>query len=44
MSSYFLKCKSNTENINPRISKILMVIQCYYENVLYVVVKNQDLW
>ena len=23
MSSYFLKCKSNTENINPRISKTI---------------------
>ena len=41
MSSYCLKCEKNTENINPRVlgtnnDKIVL-------NVLYVVIKNQDL-
>ena len=68
MKSYCLKCRKDTENINPRASgtsngkaiilskcaKILrteiqdlrvqvMVKQWYYQNVQYVVVKNQDL-
>ena len=43
MNSYCLKCRKNTENINPRVSKQVMVEQCYYQNVQYAVVKNQDL-
>ena len=54
MSSYCLKCEKNTENVNPRVSKtingktrlfqkLLMVKQGHYQNVQYVVVKNQDL-
>ena len=41
MSSYCLKCKKNTENINPKVSKTKngKIKQCYYQNVLYVVVK-----
>ena len=36
-----MRCRNNTENLNPRVSK--MVKQWYYQNVQYVVVKNQDL-
>ena len=42
MKSYCLKCRKVTENINRKISKT-MVKQCYYQNVHYVMVKNQDL-
>ena len=38
MVSYYLKCRKNTENINPRVSKTSNG-KCYYQNVLYVVVK-----
>ena len=38
MKSYCLKCRKNTENINPRVSKT-----SNYQSVQYVVVKNQDL-
>ena len=40
MLSYCLKCKRNTESINP---KQPMVKQLFYQHVLYVVVKNQNL-
>ena len=43
MLSYCLKCNKNTENINPKFEEPVMVKQCYYQNVLYVVLKNQDL-
>ena len=43
MSSYCLNYKKNAENINRTISKTSNVKQCYYQNVLYVVVKTQDL-
>ena len=43
MKSYYLKCRKNTENINPRFSKQVMVEQWYYQNVIYVIVKNQGL-
>ena len=36
MESYCLKCKKNTENIDPKI----LVKQWYYQNVQYVVVKK----
>ena len=36
-----MRCRNNTENLNPRVSK--MVKQWYYQNVQYVVVKNQGL-
>ena len=42
MKSYCLKCKKDTENINPRVSNTSMVKQCYYQNVQGVEVKNQD--
>ena len=40
--TYCLKCHKNTENVDSRVLK--MVEQCYYQNMLYVVVKKQDLW
>ena len=46
MSSYCLKCKKNTGNINTRVSKISngkTITNGYYQKVLYVVAKNQDL-
>ena len=43
MKSYFLKCRKNSENINPRVSKQVMVEQWYYQNIQYAIVKNQDL-
>ena len=43
MKSYCLKCRKNTENINPRVSKTSNVELWYYRNVQYVIVKNQDL-
>ena len=39
MKSYCLKCRKDTENINPKVS----VKQWYYQNVQYAVIKNQDL-
>ena len=42
MQSYCLKSKKNTEKINPRVSKSVMVKQCYYQNVLYVARKNLE--
>ena len=43
MKSYCLKCRKNTENINPRVSKKQVIVkQCYDQNVQYVIVKNQD--
>ena len=38
MLSYCSKCRKSTESINP---KLTMVKQLHYQNVLYVVVKNQ---
>ena len=43
MKSYCLKCRKDTENINPKVSKTSNGKQWYYQNVLYVIVKNQDL-
>ena len=44
MSSYWLKCRKNTESIKIQESqKLTMVKQWYYQNVQYVVAKNQDL-
>ena len=43
MKSYCLKCKKDTENIIQELQILLMVKQCYYQNVQNVVVKNQDL-
>ena len=42
MESYYLKCRKNTEDINPKVSKTLAQ-QYYYQNVQYAAVKNQDL-
>ena len=42
MKSYCLKCKKNTENIDPKVSKTSNG-RCYYQNVQYVRVKDQDL-
>ena len=48
MSSY--KCRKNTESINSRVSKnnngktILSKYIIYYQNMQYVVAKNQDLF
>ena len=45
MSSY--KCRKNTESINPRVSKNnngKTIILSKYQNMQYVVVKNQDLF
>ena len=38
--SYCLKCRKNTENINPRVSKTSNGKTMYYQIVLYVVAKN----
>ena len=43
MKSYCLKCRKNTENINAIVSTTRMIEQWYYQNVQYVIVKNQDL-
>ena len=43
MSSYWLKCRKNTESINPRVSKPNNGKIWYYQNVQYMVAKNQDL-
>ena len=41
MLSYCLKCRKNIEGINPRVSRTNN--DKTYQNVQYVVVKNQDL-
>ena len=43
MLSYCLKCKKNTESINPKVSKTTngKAMTCH---VLYMVVKNQNLF
>ena len=43
MLSYCLKCRKNTERINPRVSKSSNSKTMKCANELYVVVKNQDL-
>ena len=43
MLSYCLKCKKNTESIDPNVLQLVMVKQSYYQSVLYVVLKNQNL-
>ena len=42
MLTYCLKRKKETENIDSKVLKTKMVEQCYYQNVLKVVVKIQD--
>ena len=42
MFSYCLKCKKVTESVDSKVSKT-MVEQCYHQNVLSLVVKNQNL-
>ena len=41
MKSYCLKCRKDTENINPRVSNTSIFKQCYYQNVENAAVKNQ---
>ena len=43
MKSYCLKCRKNTEIINPRVSKISNGITMYYQNAQYVTVKKSKL-
>ena len=43
MLSYCLKCKKNTESINPAVSKTTNGKTMMLSNVPYVVVKNQNL-
>ena len=43
MLTYCLKCKKDTENVDSKMLKTKTVEQCYYQNALYAVVKNQDL-
>ena len=43
MKSYCLKCRKDTENINPRVSNTSNGRTQYYQNVEYVVVNNRDL-
>ena len=43
MLSYCLKCKKDTENINPKVSKTTNGKTMIYQNAPYVVVKNQNL-
>ena len=41
MLLYWVKCKKNTENVDPKVPKL--VTQCYHQNVSYVAVKDHDL-
>ena len=43
MLSYCLKCKKNTESINPKVSKTTNGKTIIYQNALYTAVKNQNL-
>ena len=44
MLSYCLKCnKKNTESIDSKFLQLVMIKQRYYQNMLYVVLKNQNL-
>ena len=43
MLSYCLKCRKNTQSINPGTAKTGNGGTIYYESVLYVTLKNQDL-
>ena len=43
MLSYCLKCKKNAESINPKVSKTNNGKTIFYQNALYVAVKNQNL-
>ena len=43
MLSYCLKCKKNTEGINPKVLKTTNRKTIFYQNELYVAVKHQNL-
>ena len=43
MKSYCLKCRRDTENINPRVSSTSNSKAMTFQNVQYAVVKNLDL-
>ena len=43
MESYCLKCKKNTENIDPEVSSTSNGREMILSSVQYVVVKNPDL-
>ena len=44
MELYCLNCRKNTENANPKISVVVVMVEWwYYPNAQYVIVKNQDL-
>ena len=43
MKSYYLKCRKNTQNINPRVSKTSNGRTLVLQNAEYVMVKNKDL-
>ena len=43
MLTYCLKYKKIQKKLTQKYSKQKMVDQCYHQNVLYVVVKSQDL-
>ena len=38
-----LKCKKTQKTKIKEFQKLTMLKQCYYQNVLYAIVKNQDL-
>ena len=38
-----LKVQKNAESVDSKVLKLKLVNQCYYKNVLYLVVKSQDL-
>ena len=42
MKSYCLKCKKDTENINPRVSNTSNSKTMFYQNVQNVEAKDQD--
>ena len=42
MLSYYLKCKKILRVLNQEFLQLVIVEQSYYQNVLYVVVKNQN--
>ena len=43
MPSYCLKCRKNTKSINPKVLKTTNGKTMVYQNVLYAIVKNQNL-
>ena len=43
MLTHCLTCKKNTKNVNSKALKTKTTEQCYYQNMLYAVVKSPEL-